>query len=414
MTVSIYFDTRAAKDEQVAPIKFAIRKNGKAAYINIGIKVTAQQWDKKRSEVVNHPNAKRINLIISKKRLEIDSAILRLIETGESGGLTALQLRDKIQNTIDPKKQQAIKEGNLFQARFISFFEVKENKGTRGLYAYTLRKLQAFDAKLSVRSFEDITVDYLRRFELFCAETEKKNSRNIHLRNIRAVFNDAINSGITTCYPFRKYPLKQESTRKKALTPEQLKSLLNADCEPYQKQYRDLFILMFLLRGINAGDLFLATKEQISNGRLEYKRNKTGALLSIKIEPEIQEILEKYQGNKLLLSPMDTYKDYKDFLHHLNKGLKAIGRQTDNKGKVINEGIFPKLSSNWARHTWASVGINIGISKETISKGMGHSFGLSVTDIYIDYDCQLIDDANRKIIDYIFYNRDYRKQQASI
>ena len=96
MTISIYFDQRAAKDGQPAPIKFAIRKNGKAAYINTGIKVTAQQWSKTKSEVTNHPNAKRINLIISKKRLEIDSAILKLMEAGESGGLTALQLRDNL------------------------------------------------------------------------------------------------------------------------------------------------------------------------------------------------------------------------------------------------------------------------------------------------------------------------------
>ena len=408
MTISIYFDTRAAKDGQAAPIKFAIRKNGKAAYINIGIKVTVLQWDKKRSEVVNHPNAKRINLIISKKRLEIDSAILKLMEAGESGGLTALQLRDKIQEIIDPQTQQSIKEENLFQSRLLRFAEHKTNKGTKGLYSYTLRKLQSFDTKLSQRTFEDISIDYLHKFEAFCAQTEKKNSRNIHLRNIRAVFNDAINSGITSCYPFRKYPLKQEATRKKALMPEQLKSLLKADCEPYQKPYRDMFALMFLLRGINAGDLFLASKAQVCNGRLEYRRHKTGTLMSVKIEPEAQALLEEYGGKNLLLSPMDTYNEYKDFLHHFNKGLKAIGRPIGKKGKVLGKGIFPELSSNWARHTWATVGIKIGIPKEVISRGMGHSFGLKVTDIYIDYDNDLVDDANRKIIDYIFYGKDYR------
>lgn len=409
MTISIYFDTRAAENNQAAPIKFAIRKNGKAAYINIGIKVTAQQWNKTRCEVINHPNAKRINLIINKKRLEIDSAVLKLMEEGKSGGLTALQLRDMIQNIIDPEKKQILEAANLFQARFQSFSEVKENKGTRGLYDYTLRKLQAFDTRLSTRTFEDISIDYLRRFELFCAKTEKKNSRNIHLRNIRAVFNDAINCGITTSYPFRKYPLKQESTRKKALMPEQLKSLLNAKCEPYQEQYRDLFVLMFLLRGINAGDLFLATAQQISNGRLDYRRNKTGTLMSVKIEPEAQVLLDKYKGNKLLLNPMDTYSNYKDYLHHFNAGLKAIGRPVSKKGKVLSTGLFPDLSSNWARHTWATVAMKIGIPKEVISKGMGHSLGLKVTDIYIDYDNDLVDDANRKIIDYIFYGKDYRK-----
>lgn len=410
MTITIYFDQRAAKNGQPAPIKFAIRKNGKAAYINIGIKVTAQQWNTSRKEVVNHPNAKRINLIINKKRLEIDSAVLRLMESGESGGLTAFQLRDKITDIIDPQKKQEIEESRLFRNRFIRFMELKGNAGTRGLYAYSLRKLEAHDKNLAIRSFEDITKDYLREFELFCAKTEKKNSRNIHLRNIRAVFNDAINSGITTSYPFRKYPLKQESTRKKPLMPEQLKSLLNAKCEPYQEQYRDLFILMFLLRGINAGDLFLATAQQINNGRLDYRRNKTGTLMSVKIEPEAQALLEKYRGNKFLLNPMDTYGNYKNYLHHFNAGLKAIGRPLGKKGKVLGQGLFSELSSNWARHTWATVAAKIGIPKEAISRGMGHSLGLKVTDIYIDYDNDPVDDANRKIIDYIFYGKDYRNK----
>lgn len=408
MTISIYFDTRAAKDKP-APLKFAIRKNGKAAYIYIGIKILSSQWNKTRREVVNHPEAKRINLILNKKRLEIESAHLKLIEAGESGGLTALELRDRILDMIDPEKKQAAQEAKLFRYRFERFIEIHTNKSTQDIYLRTLKKLDSFDAKLNIRTFEDISADYLHRFEVFCTTaTSKKNGRNIHLRNIRAVFNDAINADITTAYPFRKYPIKPEPTQKKALMPEQLKNLLNAKCEPYQEPYRDLFVLMFLLRGINAGDLFLATAQQLSNGRLDYRRNKTGTLLSVKLEPEAVAILEKYKGKRMLLNPMDSYDNYKEYLHHLNNGLKAIGRPLGKRGKVMGKGLFPNLSSNWARHTWATVAMKIGIPKEVISRGMGHSFGLKVTDIYIDYDNDLVDDANRKIIDYIFYGKDYR------
>ena len=411
MTISIYFDTRAAKDKP-APLKFAIRKNGKAAYIYIGIKILSSQWSKTRREVINHPEAKRINLIINKKRLEIESAHLRLIETGECGGLTALELRDKIQDMIDPEKRRVIQEAKLFLFNVAASTEIYTNKSTRDIYLRTLNKLSSFDTKLGLRTFEDISADYLHRFEVFCTTlTSKKNGVNIHLRNIRAVFNDAINSEITSAYPFRKYPIKPEATQKKALMPEQLKSLLNAKCEPYQEQYRDLFMLMFLLRGINAGDLFLATAQQVSNSRLDYRRNKTGALLSVKLEPEALYIIEKYKGKRMLLNPMDTYDDYKEYLHHFNNGLKAIGRPVGKRGKILGKGLFPNLSSNWARHTWATVAMKIGISKEVISRGMGHSFGLKVTDIYIDYDNDLVDDANRKIIDYIFYDKDYRKTE---
>ena len=41
-----------------------------------------------------------------------------------------------------------------------------------------------------------------------------------------------------------------------------------------------------------------------------------------------------------------------------------------------------------------------GISKETISRALGHSTS-TVTDIYINYNNRSVDEANRKVIDFI-------------
>lgn len=411
MTISVYLDTRFTQggDKSPAPVKFAIRKDCRSAFLMTDIRILPSQWDKVRGEVIKHPNAKMMNMILAKKRIAIDTTVLRLMDSGELSKMSAIEVRDKILEAIDPDARKKKQAPNLFAARFTRFMNLKDNEGTRGLYGGTLRKLSAYDPKLPERTFEEITKDYLLSFEAYCAKTQKKNGRNIHLRNIRAVFNDAIDAGITTAYPFRTYHLKQEPTRKKALTPEQLRTLMTTECEPYQEPYRDMFVLMFLLRGINIGDLLLAEESAIVNGRFEYRRNKTGALFSIKIEPETKELLTRYKGETHLLNPLDTYSYYKDYLHHLNDALKEIGRPLDTRGRATGAGIFPELSSNWARHTWATTAIKIGISKEVISKALGHSFGLRVTDIYIDFDMGLVDDANRKVIDYIFYGKDYHQ-----
>lgn len=81
------------------------------------------------------------------------------------------------------------------------------------------------------------------------------------------------------------------------------------------------------------------------------------------------------------------------------------------RGKVLGKGWFPDLSSNWARHTWATIASRLDLPKEVISRGLGHSFGLSVTDIYIDFDNSKVDEANRRVIDYVLYGRDYRKEK---
>ena len=410
MAVSFYLDTRACQKGKPAPLKVAIRRKGTTSFIPTEIKVLPDDWDPARQQVkATNTNAKRINVILNKKRLDVETAILRLMEAQELTGLNAAQLREKVTALIDPDAAKRAAEARLFLARFKRFMELKDNDGTKGLYAFTLRKMEAFDKKLHLYTFEDITRDWLQNFEKHLSKTEAKNTRNIHLRNIRAVFNDAIDSGITTCYPFRKFTVRPEATKKKALTADRLHDLAIRACEPYQVQYRDMFLLMFMLRGINIGDMLKLKKSDIRDGRLDYRRSKVGTLFSVKIEPEAQAIIDRYRGKKYLLNPLDTYKDYRDYLHHLNDALKAIGRTVGKHGKAEDDGKFPGLSSNWARHTWATVASYIDIPKEVVSKALGHGIGLTVTDIYIDFDSSKVDEANRRIIDFILYGKDYRK-----
>jgi integrase len=75
---------------------------------------------------------------------------------------------------------------------------------------------------------------------------------------------------------------------------------------------------------------------------------------------------------------------------------------TEGKGYVEGtKAICHELTSYWARHTWATIAYNIGVSKDIISQALGHSNGVQVTDIYIAYDLGKVDEANRKVIDYI-------------
>ena len=63
------------------------------------------------------------------------------------------------------------------------------------------------------------------------------------------------------------------------------------------------------------------------------------------------------------------------------------------------------LTTYYARHTWASIAFNLGIPKDVISLALGHSFGVRVTDTYINADLSRVDEANRRVIDYVLYNK---------
>jgi integrase len=257
-------------------------------------------------------------------------------------------------------------------------------------------------------TLDDINYKWLTNFQNSLSDL-KPNTQSIHLRNIRSVFNEAIRQDLTDLYPFRKFRFTGEQTMKRSLLPEQLAQLRDYPCLPYLVRYRDIFMLMFYLIGINSKDLLFLTDDNIINGRVEYRRAKTGRLYSIRLEPEAQEIINKYRGKAHLLYVMDEYKDYKDFLHRMNENLEKIGpveyTPTKVKGKVRKlisyHGLFHGLTTYWARHTWATIAHKIGVPKDVISMALGHSFGVRVTDIYIDYDSDKVDEANRKVIDFV-------------
>ena len=150
-----------------------------------------------------------------------------------------------------------------------------------------------------------------------------------------------------------------------------------------------MFKLSFFLIGINIADL-CGLSGIDAEGRINYRRKKTKKLYSIKVEEEAMEIISRYRGAKYLLNILDIYKNAHTFTVFFDKVLKRIG-------------VFTELTSYWARHTWATIASEIDIPEDVISRALGHSFstGASVTQVYINFNRTKVDDANRKVIDYV-------------
>lgn len=302
-------------------------------------------------------------------------------------------------------KKRKVDNTGTFVKHYEQFMESKTNRGTRGVYKHTLDRIRVFDKNIDNKMFEDIDLKWLTDFEAFCAKTACKNARNIHLRNIRAVFNNAIDYGITTAYPFRRFKIRPEATRKRSMAVEELRRLFDYPVEDYAEIYRDMFRLIFMLVGINSVDLH-GLKSITRDGRIEYKRAKTGRLYSIKVEPEAMEIINKYRGVKGLLCIADRWSDSRNFRHQCNKALQKIG-QVERKGRGGKKTItaeFEGVTTYWARHTWATIAASLDIPKDTIAAALGHG-GDTVTDIYIDFDQKKVDAANRRVLDWVLYGK---------
>lgn len=401
-TINYYLDKRASGWDKPAPLKITIRHRGKAILIPTGISLLPEQWDDVTRRIVNHPKAAQLNNLLNHRYCDVECELLRLQEDGAFHFMRITQVRDAIMNMLYP--QQQIDTSRLFMSRFRRFAELKTNQRTKEIYEATISRIQAYDRKCELLAFEDIDRAWLNGFDTFLAKTASSvNARSIHMRNIRAVFNDAIDDEITQHYPFRKYKIKRAATPKRSLSVEELRELFAYPVEEYQRKYLDIFKLTFMLIGINICDL--CHLKCIKGGRIEYQRAKTHRLYSVKVEPEAMEIIERYMGKQWLINPLDTYNNYKNYAKKLNEALQSIGEvEIGKQGRKTIKPLHTELTTYWARHTWATIAASLDIPKETIAAALGHG-GNTITDIYIDFDQRKVDDANRKVLDWVLYKK---------
>ena len=391
--LKLYLDTRRTDAQGTAVVKIRLIKDRVAAYISTDIRLTPEQWDSELGLVVKHPRAKNLNVFLANEILQVEDIMLQNHE--EFRTLSATEVMRQVQAQRNPEKLGKPKD--LFYPFAVKFMESKEKTRTKEIYAATLSRLKDYTDYYDELRFTDITIDWLKNFDKFLQRySPSANARAIHLRNIRAVFNAAIDEELITHYPFRKYKIKTEETVKRSLTVRQLARLFLYEPKPYAEKYLDMFKLMFYLIGINTVDL--AGLTEIRSGRIEYHRAKTNRLYSIKVEPEALEIIKKYIGEKdKLLNVFEDRDTYQSFGRLMNLALHDIGKEMDGRSRVKT---FTNLTTYWARHTWATIAAELDIPKETIAKALGHG-GREVTDVYIRFDDKKIDKANRQVIDYL-------------
>ena len=404
ITIKPYLDTRRAVGDVPVSMMLSLTSHGKSALIPVGVKIAPSLWDKKAQSVKKCPRKAYFDKAISDRYYAVQEMISKLSEEDEElmRRLTITEIKNIILERLDGKERKDTGNGS-FALGYKKFVETKQGR-TRQIYETTWKRICEFTHKAEQLNFEDITAKWLNEFNGYMAKrSPAQNARSIHLRDIRAVFNFAIDEEMTDLYPFRKFKIKSTPTMKRSLSADDIRMIATMPLPPWQEEYRDVFMLIFYLIGINIVDLFSLTHENVQNGRIVYTRRKTKRIYSIKIEPEAQEILERRKGTTHLIDVADRYKDHTNFTSRFNKALKTFGTwevDEHHKQKVRYKPYWDFLSSYWARHSWATIAYNdCNISVDVISQALGHSMGNRVTMVYINSDSKKVDEANRKVIE---------------
>jgi len=323
-------DTRKSKSDNTYPIYYRVTEKKKVFYLYSGFSIPLTQWDEQKCIVKKaHVNAQTINASISKRFFEIQKAAIEL----EDEGIFSL---DSLKSKLAPKPPtKTVKE---FSDVVIAEMFTKGRTGNAIVYQTGVNSLFKYKPSKALR-FTDITTSFIEKYrEWLLSNGCKINTAGNYLRTIRAIYNKAIKLKLVDkkYYPFNDITIKTEKTAKRAFSKEVLKNieLLVLPVNSPIEVARDFYMLSFYLIGINFTDIAYLKSENICNGRLEYKRRKTGKKYSIKIQPQAQILFDKYAtGDKYLfrILPADIIENsllakrlIQQWIKTTNKYLKRI------------------------------------------------------------------------------------------
>lgn len=294
----------------------------------------------------------------------------------------------------------------FFSQRVEELFSTGKD-GNALVYQDTLSVMKAYHGKKQL-PFSEVNYNFLESFETFQRMRGNKDSTiSVRMRTIRALFNRAIKKKFCPpeIYPFNDYEISKlriEANRRSISKESILKIIAYSPPEESSLVLsRHLFLFSYFTMGMNFTDMVQLKWSNINEGRVNYRRQKTGRYFSIKILEPVQEILDCYKTSDELVEyvfPILSifYKNSYDIKIRTKNALRDFNKDLRVIGKELN--LERDITSYVARHSWAMAMKQSNVSTALISEGLGHSTE-KTTQLYLDsFGSGRLDEANAKII----------------
>ena len=287
--------------------------------------------------------------------------------------------------------------------------EEEERFGTAHVYRSTLHRILDF-TKGNQLPFKTLTPLWLKSFQNYLLTRHLQwNSISTYMRMLRAIYFRAVDAGLMPYRPrlFKGVYTGTRSLVKRALNEEEFRKLdiTPSDRNNYNdiEKTRQLFLLLFMLRGIPFVDIAYLRHCDLHGDFLTYRRRKTGSWLNVRIEPQAMKLIHNLRSKNpnspylfpfiQSINPIKAYRQYQSALRKFNRNLKELG---------TGLGLSKPLSSYAARHSWATLANFHQFSPELICNAMGLS-SVKVTETYFkNYSEESIGKMNREILSAIF------------
>ena len=175
---------------------------------------------------------------------------------------------------------------------------------------------------------------------------------------------------------------------------------------PLPELAQDVAKMVMCLAGINTADLYHLKVSDYKDGKISYNRRKTakfrsdGAYMELDVPDILKDLFEKYKsedGDEYLFNFHKRYSDNDIFNVNVNGGLRKICQ-------------FNELPESYCvytfRHSWGTIARNdIRATMYDVAFAMNHASAHKVTEVYVKPDYSIVSELNRKVIDFVFYDK---------
>jgi site-specific recombinase XerD len=354
-TARFVFDRKhTASKTTKGTVQIEVLFERKRKWIGTGVRLYSDQWNDK-VKVKNTVQSIELNERLDAQMSNINEYINSLIKNKEDFSFEKLErflkYSQKKESFIDFVKRRVSERTDL-------------RKGTLNTHASLINSLEEFER---IIHFTDITTANIMHYDDFLHRkyTKQTTIHGYHKR-LKRYINEAIKYELLKDNPYSRLKFERgKSEGIKYLTTEQIARIraLKISSKSIEK-VRDLFIFQ-CYTGLSYADLFKFDFSTVT------KKNNKFFIRDMRVKTEEEYFL-------MLLKPaMEILRKY-DFR------LPVISNYQYNlRLKVVQElaNIKSSLHSHMARHSFAVMALNMGVSIENLARMMGHT-DIKTTQIY--------------------------------
>lgn len=298
--VNYYLKDNDVKNSKPTLIYLSFYYEGKRLRISIKEKILAKNWNQKDQKARRSEEGHaQLNQRLEKLTSDYQKAYRLLLSLNKKITPDSLiEQVDEINNVLNKSNKTLMG----FINDYIETAVYKVKHGTIKSYKTTQSALKKFQAHRRKRiDFDSIDLNFHDEYTAYLFKNLNYSGNTVgkHVKNLKVFMGEAKERGLTnnTDYLKKGFRVFKEDVDNIYLSEDEIRKLFDLDLSQKERMAfaRDLFIVG-CYTGLRFSDFSQIKRENIRNGMISLRTQKTNELVTIPVHPIVEEIMSKYKG----------------------------------------------------------------------------------------------------------------------